>query len=171
MAAIELIDVGAGLMVVVGTVLVVSARLALPAAALGTHWRDAPPRWRAMAAAFIVEPLYVVVAKRYEDEGTAAEKRKFYEGAAAVLWLGWVTSTAVGILVGGHVPKAFALDAMMPLSLIGLLLPMLRDRRSVVAAAVGMVAACVLAAAPNGSGVVLASVLGVVGASVWRDRR
>ncbi|MGH8976506.1 MAG: hypothetical protein ACRDV7_00415, partial [Acidimicrobiia bacterium] len=115
--------------------------------------------------------LYVVAAKRYAEAGTAAEKREFYEGAAAVLWLGWVTATAVGILVGGHVPEAFALDAMMPLSLIGLLLPILRDRRTVVAAAVGTVAACVLAAAPNGSGVVFASVLGVAGASVWRDRR
>jgi predicted branched-subunit amino acid permease len=171
MSAIELIDSGATVLVVVATVVAVNARLALLAAGLAPHWRDASPRWRALASAFIVEPLYVLVADRYERDGSPEDKRAFYEGAAATLWVGWSVATALGIAVGGRVPDALALDAVMPITLVGLLVPMLRDRATVVAAVVAAAVAYVAFGAPQRSGVLVASLAGVLAASAAKSER
>lgn len=171
MAAIELIDGGATALVVVATVLAVNARLALLAAGLVPHWREASPRWRAAAAAFVVEPLYVLAADRYERGGSVQEKQRFYAGATVVLWIGWVAATALGIAVGGRVPESLALDAVMPISLVGLLVPAMRDRHATVAAVAGAVVAVAAFSAPHRLGVLIAGVVGVVVASSSEARR
>src|SRR4030095_13405030 len=60
-------------------------------------------------------------------------------GAGAVLYLVWVTSTAVGAL-GASVladPKALGLDAAFPALFLALLWPQLRERRAAAAAGPG----------------------------------
>ena len=171
MVVLELLKSGAALVAVVATVIVVNARLALLSAALAPHWRDASPRWRAAAAAFIVEPLYVVVAERYERVQPAVDKRAFYAGAATVLWFGWVAATTFGLAVGGQVPQALALDAVMPISLVCVVVPALRERQSTIAAIVAAGTAVAAYGLPHRLGLLVGSVAGVVCASRNEVRR
>jgi predicted branched-subunit amino acid permease len=171
MAAIELIANGATPLVVVATVIVINARLALLSAALAPHWRAASPRWRAAAAAFIVEPLYVLVAERYTRDGSPPRKREYYAGAAAALWFGWVAATALGLAVGGRVPETLALDAVMPIALVCLVVPSLRPRANRVAAIVAASTAALAFSLPHHLGVLAGGLAGVVAASCHGVRR
>jgi 4-azaleucine resistance transporter AzlC len=67
-------------------------------------------------------------------------------GAGAVLYVAWVSSTAVGALGAGFLgdPAALGLDAAFPALFLALLWPQVRERRSLAAALLGAAIALVL---------------------------
>jgi predicted branched-subunit amino acid permease len=87
-------------------------------------------------------------------------------GAGLLLYVLWVTSTAVGTLVGDRLgdPSDYGLDAAFAALFLGLALPYLRSRRALEAAALAAVLVlCLLPFSPPGLPIVAASAACLLG--------
>jgi len=85
----------------------------------------------------------------------------------------WQTSTLVGVLAAGSIPRDWSLEFMASIALLVLLVPMARMRPMLVAAATGGVLAVVLRGMPLKLGVMVAIVGGIAAgfaAEHWQGR-
>jgi len=142
-AAIQLLNAGAATVAVIVTVLVINLRLVLYSAAMANYWRGTPLWWRLLAGYLLVDPSFVVGIERYAVEPDRRRAHMHYLGGAIVLWFGWLAAMAVGATVGASVPSGLHLEMLVPLFLIGELVPKMRvaaNRWAVVASGVVAVA-------------------------------
>ena len=168
-AAIQMLDAGAAAGPVIATVLVINLRLVFYSAALARYWRDTPLWWRLLAGYLLVDPSFVVGARRYADHAqTPAALRSshaYYLGGAVVLWAGWLIALAVGAFAGSSVPSGLHLELLVPLYLLGQIMPNLRQPSTRRATLVSGVVAAVSVAAPLHLGIAVGIVAGLVAGS------
>jgi predicted branched-subunit amino acid permease len=89
---------------------------------------------RLLAAQFTIDESTAMSAAQ-DDE---VHRRAAFWVTGASVYLFWNVGTLVGALLGKAVdPKVYGLDAAFPAAFVGLLWPMLRERRSAAAAAIG----------------------------------
>ena len=110
---------------------VVNLRMLLMTATLRpefAHW----PRWRALAAMFLVsdEVWAMTVGQRSKGGGGAA----FMLGCGAMAWIGWVGATLAGRMLGAFIddPMAYGLDFAFTATFLALLFSMWRGRGDLV---------------------------------------
>jgi predicted branched-subunit amino acid permease len=161
LVCIQLLDTGAAPAIVVATVMVINARLALYGASIGSHWRDMSARCRVLAAYLLVDPSYVVGIDAYEDRTPAANRHAHYLGAALLLWVAWQASIAVGVTVGARVPDALRLELVVPLFLTAEIVPRLDDVARRRGSAVAATCAVAGASLPLHAGLGLAIIAGI----------
>ena len=92
--------------------------------------------------------------------------RRILLGAGLLLYVSWVSGTAVGVLAGDALgdPKDLGLDGAFPALFLALLAPQLRAPRAATAAAVGAVIAFVLIpVTPAGTPIIAASAACLLG--------
>ena len=92
--------------------------------------------------------------------------RRVLLGAGLMLYVAWVSGTAVGVLAGNALgdPKNLGLDGAFPALFLALLVPQLRTRRAVVAALVSAAIALLLIPfTPAGTPIVAASAACLLG--------
>lgn len=114
---------------IIFTTLVVNARHLLMGASLAPYIKQAPLWQKALLAFQLTDESYALGMQRFLDgRGSPA----FQLGANSGLYIIWPLSTAIGILLGSLIPDpaAYGLDLVFPLTFIGLLVPLLRDRVS-----------------------------------------
>ena len=169
LATISLLSAGASVAAVLLTVLAVNARLALYGAALRPRLDDQPRWFRWAATALVVDPQYVVVEAGPGRSAPAADRRRYYLGAAAVLWVTWHLATVAGYAAGPLLPASWHLDVVVPLYLAAVVAPRLRTERVVLAAAVGAVTTVLLAGLPNGTGLLGGILAGLAVLVLWEE--
>ena len=138
-AAIQMLDAGAAWYAVVLTVMVISLRLILYSAAMATYWRGTPLRWRLLGGYLLVDPSFAVGVDGYDRHTDRRRGHTYYLGGALVLWGTWLAALAVGATAGAQLPDWLQLEFLIPLSLIGEIVPKLREaiiRWAVLAASV-----------------------------------
>jgi predicted branched-subunit amino acid permease len=163
-AAVQLLDVGAALAVVVLTVAVINARHLLYSAALAPHLADWSLGQRMGAAFLLADPVYAVSAARFDAAdggGGDREKRAFYFTAGFTSLVGWSLLLAIGIAVGRFIPEWVPFELAIPLTFLLLTLPLIKNRAGLVAAAVAGLVALVAHALPLGIGLMVGAVVGV----------
>ena len=170
-ATIQLLSAGAAPIVIIGTGLIINLRLIFYSAAMAQYWRGTPLWWRLGAAYLLIDPSFVVGIDRYTRPGDREGGHAYYLGGAIVLWTGWLVAIVIGATAGLSLPATLHLEFLIPLYLIGEIVPRLGTpavRRSVgVAAAVALAAF----AAPLHLGVAMAIFAGLaVGLNVRRNR-
>jgi len=145
------------------TVLVVNLRHALYSASLSPYFRRLGPRWKALLSYLLTDEAYAVAISRFVVAPQEARERGhwYFLGAGLALWTAWQASTAVGIFLGAQIPSAWSLDFSLALTFIALVVPVLRDRATVVAAAAAGVTAVVASGLPFKLGLVAAAVAGI----------
>jgi predicted branched-subunit amino acid permease len=92
--------------------------------------------------------------------------RRLLLGAGLLLYVSWVSGTAVGVLAGDALgdPKSLGLDGAFPALFLALLVPQLRAPRAALAAVVGGAIALVLIpVTPPGTPIVAASAACLLG--------
>ncbi len=88
------------------------------------------------------------------------------------MWITWQASTAVGIFLGEVIPKDLPLDFAITLTFIALLVPMLRDKLSVVVCLTAGVIAVLSIDLPLSLNLVLAVIIAVtIGLALERIRQ
>lgn len=162
LAAIDLLDRGVAPLLVVTTVAVVNARLALYSAGMGPHWRGAPAGWRMLAAYLLVDPSYAVATDGYTRDLSPADRHRFYVGAGLTLWAGWMVITFVGMTLGSHVPPSLHLEFALPLCLLSIIAKQVDGRPGLLAAAFAALVAVGGHGLPMATGLPLAIVVGIV---------
>lgn len=143
-ATIQLLDGGAAAVTIVLTVVVINLRLALYSAAMAPYWRGTPLWWRLLGGYLLVDPSFAVGLDRYRTEPDRRRAHAHYLGGAVVLWVTWLVAIAVGAWVGAGVPPQLHLELLVPLFLLGEILPTLRARatRRAVLVSAGFALAC-----------------------------
>lgn len=171
--AAGLVAAGAGVGVIVLTTWIVNLRHVLYSASLAPHLKHLPQRWLAPLSFWLTDETFVVVIQRYDQEDGARYKHWYHLGSALFMYVNWQICTWLGIWVGRSVsdPLAWGLDFALVVTFIGMLVPMLRERPMVLAAAAAAICSVVFYALPNQLGLILATVIGVgvgLAAARWR---
>lgn len=165
LVAIQLLSSGAGIALVVFSVVVVNARHLLYSASLEPHLADWSRGQRMGAAFLLADPVYALAISRFERPGGPGPKAAqlgYYFAAGLTCFAGWASLVAVGVLLGGFVPDWVPLELAIPLTFLLLALPLIKDRPGLVAAVVGGVVALVAAPLPFGVGLMVGALAGLV---------
>lgn len=168
----QLAGLGAPGLVMVASVALVNLRHALYSASVAPALAHLPRRWKAILAYLLTDEAFAAAVTRLGQDG--ANRHWFLLGAGLALWSGWQVSTAAGILLGAsllhHLPGiAGVLDFALPLTFIAIVVPMIRSRAALVAAAVAAGAALLCAGWPYQLGLLSAAVAGI--AAGWLSAR
>jgi predicted branched-subunit amino acid permease len=169
LVAIQLLSSGAGIALVVFSVLVVNARHLLYSASLEPHWADWS-RGQRMAGAFLLaDPVYALAISRFErpgGPGPKSEQLGYYFAAGITCLIGWSSLVTVGVLLGGFIPSWIPLELAIPLTFLLLVLPLIKDRAGLVAATVGGFVALVAHPLPFGFGLMVGAVAGLIAGGI-----
>lgn len=160
LAAIQLVDSGLPLLMLL-TALVINLRLAIYSASLAPHLHHLPNRWRWLLAYFLTDQAYAVSLSRYQAGMARTDKHWYYLGAGASIWLVYQLVCAIGLTIGAGVPSGWSLDFIIPLTFLGLLVPTVRDRGTLIAALSAAGAAVMLIGLPLKLGPLVAALLGI----------
>ncbi|WP_409330573.1 AzlC family ABC transporter permease [Trujillonella humicola] len=168
LSTLTLLHAGAGVLAVVGSVLVVNARLLLYAAALEPHFR-AQPRWfRLLGPHLLVDQTFALATAR-GDLADPARFRRYWLATGSLLGAARLGLIGVGIAVGPALATAGAALAFAPAALfLTMLVPRLTAPPAVVGAGTAGVVTAVLAhsgALPAGLPVLAGAVAGVLAAA------
>jgi 4-azaleucine resistance transporter AzlC len=126
------------------------------------------PRLRRLAESQLIVDESWALSSR----GGGRFDRRVLIGAGLLLYVSWVTGTAVGVFAGRALgdPKDLGLDGAFPALFLALLVPQLQGRRAVAAATTGGVIALLLIPfTPPGVPIVAASAACLLG--LWRRAR
>jgi predicted branched-subunit amino acid permease len=172
--AVQLLDRGASVAVVVLAALVVNARMLLYSAALAPHTADWSARRRWAAAYLLADPVYALAIARFEQTdrgGSACERFRYYLTTAVMVWTAWMVLTGAGALLAGVLPETLHLELAAPLTFLLLLLPMLTTPAAYRAAATGGLVAVGASGLPLGLGLLAGAGAGIAVGGLVGARR
>jgi branched chain amino acid efflux pump len=115
---------------------------------------------------FLESQLIVDESWALASRGAGRFDRRILLGAGLLLYVSWVSGTAVGVLAGEALgnPKDLGLDGAFPALFLALLAPQLRAPRAAVAAAAGaVIALALIPVTPAGPPIVAASAACLLG--------
>jgi predicted branched-subunit amino acid permease len=124
-----------------------------------------------MAAYLLVDPSFVVGIDRYQRPGDRNDAHTYYLGGAITLWVTWLLALGAGATLGAQLPEALHLELVIPLYLVGEIVPKLADPAARRAILTAVVVAVVAVSAPLHLGVVLAIVAGLGAALTVREEK
>jgi 4-azaleucine resistance transporter AzlC len=173
LAFVDLVGSGAGAVAILLTVLLLNLRhilYGLPIDAKLPHPRQIPIP---ILAAFITDESFGLAVRRL-NAGEATGR--FLFGASLGLYLPYVTVTAIGSLIGNRLPdpERLHLDVVLPLSFLSflaLLIPFLRNRRSVLVATIGAALSLSLREVVNGGAATLLAICIAAALGAWLQAR
>lgn len=169
--AAGLFAAGVAPVTIVVTTAIVNARHMLLAASLAPYVRRAPAFIKVLLAFQLTDESYALGMRRFlTGRGSVA----YQFGANVSMYFIWQLSTLAGMFLGALIPDpaAYGLDLVFPLTFIGLLVPLLKDRVSGVVAALAGVLTLVGAIILPGSWYLLIAgiVASGIGAYLTRER-
>jgi len=136
LAALDLLDSGAPLVVVIGTAVVINLRMVMYSASIAPHFARYSTRLRAGLAYLLTDQAYALSVAEFERTDDRVRWR-YYLGVAAALWVVWQIATVIGVVVGAGVPEAWGLTFAVPLVFLALLVPAMKDTPTTAAGVVG----------------------------------
>ncbi len=168
LAAIELIGEGAGPAVIILTVLFINARHIIYSAALRDRF-SVYPLWIRVLAPYVLLDQQFAAAETAPElvDPTPRYRLWHFLGAGVFMWTLWQFAVAAGIVIGDLVQPDWQLIFSVPILFLGLMVLSIKNQASVAAAVTGGVVSIVASDLPQGSGLLLAIIVGmVVGAAV-----
>lgn len=168
LTAFGLLDAGTPVVILVATSLIVAVRFMLLSLSISTYLHRLSSAWQWLLAYFLWTPVYALAIERYEST-PETDRRWFYLGCALPLWLTFQGSLLIGAGFGAAVPDALELGFVVPLAFIALLVSLVDDWPSAVAAVVAGGLSIGASGFPLNTGIVVATIGGTaVGVIVAR---
>lgn len=158
-AAVQLIQEGAPLLIVILTALAVNLRMAMYSAALAPHLGSTSRPMRALLAYSLMDQCFVASMVEYQRRPAAsvAEKAAFFLGIAAPICPLWYVATWAGVTFGKTIPPEYALDFAVPIAFLATIAPLLRGRANLAAATVSVGVTLALWWMPYSTGLLVAA--------------
>jgi predicted branched-subunit amino acid permease len=135
------------------------------------HVQHLNPGWKLLLSYLLTDEAYAVTITHYNREGDSANRHWYFLGAGLTLWTSWQVSTAVGIFIGAQIPSNWPLNFVLPLTFIALVVPALKDRASVAAAAMAGVIGLLAMNFPYKTGLLAAALIGILTGLVIEGRQ
>ncbi len=172
LAALELINQQAPVLVIILTALIINLRFTLYSASLAPHFRDLTLAWKSPLAYCLSDQAYAIAISVFNREDDLPFKPFYYIGAAGAMWLTWQAAVVAGALFGAQVPVSWHLDFAIPLTFLALLVPAIKDRPSIWAAVTAGVVVLLTRSLPFNLGLFAAVLVGIaVGVMVEKRSR
>jgi len=182
--AYQMIALGAPGLVIILTIGVVNLRHALYSASIAPYLTKLSPLWKCLLAYLLTDEAYAVTILHYlqTDEKPDADptwnassthslRHWFFLGCGLTLWASWQASTALGIFLGAAVPAGWSLDFTLALTFIAIVVPVLKDRSSLLAGIAAGVVALLTRSLPFNLGLVTAALVGILAGVCLEGRR
>lgn len=161
---VSLLGTGASVVAAMTASLVVSARHLMYSAALAPSFQRQPAWFRWVGSYLLLDQVFALMTVRLDDEPD--DFRTYYLAAGLTFWVLWQVTTLLGIVIGPVVPEEWNLAFAVPLLFMGLLVLGIDSSPKLVAALVAAAVTFVLAGMPNRAGLLVGSVVGVLGGVV-----
>ena len=158
-------------LVIVLTIAVVNLRHMLYSASLAPYVASLSTRWKALLSYLLTDEAYAPTILHYEKEAANSYGHWFFLGAGFALWSTWQVSTALGIFLGAAIPESWSLDFALPLTFIAMIVPVLKNRPAIAAAASAGIVALAAYSLPYKLGLILAALVGIVVGTLLEERR
>lgn len=167
LAVVPLLAAGAPLWVIWLTAACVNLRFVIFSSMWRGYFAALPRRHRLTLGYFSGDVIFVAFMKRFPEPTPSPEQVPYFWGAATTNWLAWQVPSIAGILLANMVPLSWGLGFAGVLALLGVLLSLLFDRATWLAAGVAATAAIAAFALPLKLNILLAVAAAVaVGLSV-----
>lgn len=169
LVAIQLLGSGAGIALVVISVLVVNARHLLYSASMEPHLADWNRGQRLGAAFLLSDPVYALAISRFERDGGPGPKGAqlgYFFAAGLTCFFGWSLLVVLGVLLGGFIPAWVPLELAIPLTFLLLVLPLIKDRAGLVAATVAGAVATLASPLDLGLGLMVGAFAGLIAGGI-----
>lgn len=166
----QLVGSGTPALVMIVTGFVINLRHALYSASVAPHVRKLPPIWKGLLAYLLTDEAYAIAITRYQKKDQSPRKHWYFLGAGLTLWTSWQISTAIGVYLGTQIPDSWSLDFTLALTFIALVVPTLKDRPSILAAASASVVAITTATLPYKLNLIVAAIIGIT-VGLWSEGR
>lgn len=160
LAAIELLAEQASAAVVLVTVAFINSRHLMYSAAMRPRFAGFPGWFRAVGPYVLIDQSFALALSQPDDLDDRFRMWHFF-GSGTFLWIMWMCATGTGVLVGDVTEPEWQLGFAVPILFGGLMILSITNRAGAVAAAVGAIVSVIGSGFPQGSGVLLAIVLGV----------
>ncbi len=170
LAMVELINQKAAGGIIILTALLINLRFIMYSAAIAPYLRYTPTRIRAWVAYLLTDQAYALSIVHYDQTPPNPRQHWFYFGSALTLWTCWQIGTSIGIYLGAALPDSWSLDFAIPLTFLGLVFPLIRNRPGWLAGAVAGVGAVLGHGLPYNLGFLGAVLLGAVAAVAVEGR-
>lgn len=165
---ISLLGSGTAWAAAVTTALVVNARHAMYSAALAPAFQQQPRWFRWLAPYGLIDQMFVL-ADVHKTEPPAVFRR-YYVAAGLSFFVFWLSSVALGLVIGPVVPAAWGLEFAVPVMFTGMLVAGLDRPPKWIAAGVAVAVTVACAGMPNRTGLLVGAVAGIA-AGLATDRR
>jgi 4-azaleucine resistance transporter AzlC len=162
LAMVQLIGEGAAALVIIFTALMINLRFVMYSLALAPHFKTLSHGWKWLLSYVLTDQAFAISITHYAQHPEDRFKHWYYLGAAASLWLVWQIATAAGILLGAQVPPSWSLDFAIPLNFLALLIPLLKDRPNLAAAAMAGFVAVAAHSLPFNLGLLSGALSGIL---------
>jgi 4-azaleucine resistance transporter AzlC len=161
--AAGLIGSGAGVGTIILTTLIVNLRHTLYATTLAPHMKRLPHKWLLPLGFWLTDESFVVTVKRYLDPDKSPYKHWFFFGSAVFMYTNWQLCTFIGLTAGQAIPDpgSWGLDYAMIVTFIGMVVPMVVTRPTLIAVVVAGIAALLANGLPNQAGLFIAALTGI----------
>jgi 4-azaleucine resistance transporter AzlC len=169
--AAQLISQSAPGFVIVLTIAIVNLRHILYSASVAPYIAHLPARWKTLLAYLLTDEAYAATILHYEQNGVTPTGHWFFFGAGLGLWSTWQLSSALGIFFGTLLPAAWPMDFAVPLTFIAMVMPVLKDKPAVAAAASAGIVALLGYGLPFKLGLILAALVGIFIGTLLENRR
>lgn len=177
--AVQLINNTAAGIVIVFTVAVVNLRHMLYSASIAPYFQQLKMRWKLFLSYFLTDEAYLLSITEFDRRISESEKNInpfdsssiqditrhqhwYFLGAGLALWIFWQLSTAIGIFLGAVIPTSWSLEFTLPLTLIALLIPSLKDRSTFITAIVAGTISLIAVSMPYKLGLVASALSGIL---------
>jgi 4-azaleucine resistance transporter AzlC len=168
--AVELAAAGATPFIIIIAAFIVNLRHLLYSLTLAPYVRNLSQQWLVPLGFLLTDETFLVTSHRFQAAGNSPHKHYFYLGSALFMYVNWQLCTYVGIMAGSVLsnPRAWGLDFALPLTFIGMLVPLLRDRVTVLCAVVAGVSAVLFNSLPHHLGLLVATGVAILVAAMTR---
>jgi len=168
--AAQLVQQSAPGLIIVLTIGIVNLRHMLYSASIAPYIEGLPMRWKAVLAYLLTDEAYAATILHYEAEGTTPTSHWFFLGAGLALWTTWQISSALGIFLGASIPSSWPLGFALPVTFIGMVVPVLKDKSLVGSALSAGIVALLANSLPYRLGLILAAFV-VLAVGVYLESR
>lgn len=163
--SIELLDEGAGFFVVAISVWVINARHIMYSAALVGRYVGAPQWWRLLTSYVLVDQAFAM-AYTQDQKLPLSYRMSYLLGGGFSAWIMWQCWVTLGMLAGGVIPENWSLEFAIPILFLTLMILAITNIAGAVAAVVGGTTAVLASGFPNGTGLLIGALLGVIAGGV-----
>lgn len=148
--------------IIILTAAIINLRHMLYSASLAPYLKRLGPLWQMLLAYLLTDEVYAVAITHFQQRSDNAHKHWYFLGGGLSLWSIWQTSTAVGILLGAHIPASWSLDFALPLTFIALVVPAIKRWADALVVIITGIVAVLAAQFPLNSGLLTSVCIGVI---------